>query len=339
MTSFLILLVLLTLSTVGIVPTGRTDDGPYTAAQAVAFVNGTPIRRDRLDLAVNALIPQASFHRGVSPERIADLRRTALDTLVDEELQYQDAARRGVHVSDTEITTALAEAMAQYESPQAFASARRRAHLTGRAVRDEIRRQIMIRKAHDDAVTSRCRVDRLEAAGFYDANRERFVVPEEIRLQAITIGVDPGSPPAAWAEAKARAHRIRQELVDGAAFDSMVREHSTDPSRDAAGDMGFFHRGSLLDEFEEATRALRPGEVSAVVSTIYGYHLVRITDVRPSRQKTFDEVASELLDDLTTRRCAELKSAWIGRLRAGATIELTDRPAGRQASASPGRTP
>jgi hypothetical protein len=302
---------------------------PSPGRQAVAYVNGVPIMSDRLELTVNALIPQESFHRNVSPDKVAEFRRTALQTLVDEELQYQDAMRNRLPVSAGEIDTGLKEVAARYPSPDAFAAARTRAHLTEADVRWEVQRSILIRKARESAVTSRCRVGEAEAARFFEANRERFIMPEQLRIGAITIGVDPSSPPAAWAAGKARAEQVRRELLGGAAFDAMARRYSTDASRDKGGDMGFFHRGSLADEFEKATARLRPGQISAVVQTIYGYHVVRIAEVRPSRHKTFEEVAAELEKDLTAQRCAELNEAWLGRLRAGATLT----PAGAGAPA------
>jgi hypothetical protein len=293
---------------------------PRPGRQVVAYVNGVPITSDRLELTVNARIPQESFHRNVNPDKVAELRQAALSTLINEELQYQDALRNRLFVSAGEIEAGLKEVAGRYPTPDAFAAARTRARLTEADVRWEVQRSILIRKARESAVTAQCRVGEAEAARFFEANRGRFMMPEQLRIQAITIGVDPSSPPAAWAAGKARAEQVRRELQGGAAFDALARRYSTDASRERGGDMGFFHRGSLADEFEKATARLRPGEISAVVQTIYGYHVVRITDVRPSRQKTFEEVSAELEKDLTAKRCAELNDAWLGRLRAGAAI-------------------
>jgi len=294
----------------------------------VAYVNGTAIAEERLDLAVNALIPQASFHRDVSAEVMARVRQTALEALIDEELQFQDARARGITASDADVDAGLADVAARYESPEAFAAARLRAHMSLEDVRREVRRTVMIRKVHEAEVASGCQVGRADAERFFEANRARFVVPEELHVQAITIGVDPSSPPAAWSAAREQAGQIRRRLLDGADFEEMARQYATDPSRESGGDMGFVHRGSLTDGFEQATANLATGEVSDVVRTIYGYHLVRISEVRPSRQKTFDEVSDELTKDLTEQRCDERKNAWLARLRAGATIKLVDAEVG-----------
>jgi len=318
MTSFVLLLVSLILSAAG---SSAIENAPARLpTRPVAYVNGTPIMSDRLDLAVNTLLPQETFHRGVSPDKITELRRKALERLVDEELVYQEAERRGIPVSVAEVDAALADLGARYESPRSFTAARLRAGITARRLRRDLRRAVMIRKVQQDAVGSRCGVDRMETASFFKANRARFVVPEELHIQAITIGVDPSSRPSEWKAAQARAEQVRRRLIEGAPFDVMARQYSTDPSRQSGGDMGFFHRGSLADEFEAATRGLQIGEVSAVVRTIYGYHLVRVTEVRPSRQKTFEEVGAELQKTLTAKRCTEMSEAWLGELRAGAEV-------------------
>ena len=89
--------------------------------------------------------------------------------------------------------------------------------------------------------------------------------------------------------------------------------------------MGFLHRGSLTDEFESATRDLHPGEVSGVVSSLYGYHIVRVSEIRPPQQKTFTDVGAAVQKDLTAKRCVEMRDAWTSDLRARATIVVPPR--------------
>lgn len=84
--------------------------------------------------------------------------------------------------------------------------------------------------------------------------------------------------------------------------------------------MGFFHRGSLTPQFETVAKELPVGRVSGVVETLYGYHLIRVSDIRPSRRLTLAEASERLRKDLTDTRCKEASDAWIGRLRSAATI-------------------
>jgi peptidyl-prolyl cis-trans isomerase D len=113
---------------------------------------------------------------------------------------------------------------------------------------------------------------------------------------------------------------VRLKIQRGASFADMARTYSTDPSKTTGGDMGFVHRGSLNDEFERVLRDLAPNQTSDVVQTLYGYHIVRVTEIRAPQRKTFGEVAAQIENDLTSQRCADLQQAWLTRLRAEASI-------------------
>jgi peptidyl-prolyl cis-trans isomerase C len=289
-------------------------------AREVVRVNDVPLMSDRLDVAVNALIPMESFHRNVSAATLASLRKKALDTLVDEELAYQDGVRHAIKVSDAEVNAEIARVTGRYQTRQALDQALRRAGASRADLRREIRRSLTIRKAYAHAVTSRCQVTRAEAAVYFKANPDRFVEPERVHLFTITVGVDPTSGAQKWTEARARAEDVRRQITDGAPFEDMARKYSTDSSAKKGGDMGFVHRGSLAETFEKVASQLQPGQVSEIVETLYGYHIVRVSEIRAPQRKSFAEVGSKLRGELATQRCTELGDRWRSTLRAGATV-------------------
>lgn len=321
-------LLVLAVVAVGTAAAQQASAAPATAApgragaHAVARVNGVAITDDRLAIAVNALIPLESFHRNVNAGTMTALRQKALDGLIDEELRYQDGVRHGVLATAADVDTRLAEVTRQYGGAQELEAAEQRAGVTLPEVRQGIRRTLTISNAFERTVTATCQVGAGEAAQFFRDNPDRFVLPEQLHIYAITIRVDPSSPAATWAAAEARAGAVLRRLRRGASFEAMARTYSTDPSRTSGGDMGYFHRGTLNDEFEKAAGQLSAGEASEVIRTLYGFHIVRIADVRPARKKTFDEVRGELQKDLTARRCAETADAWTARLRASARVDV-----------------
>jgi peptidyl-prolyl cis-trans isomerase C len=297
----------------------------------VARVNGVAITDDRLTIAVNALIPLESFHRNVSADKMAALQQKALDGLIDEELRHQDAVRQGITITTAQVDERLAELTRQYGGTRQLDEAERRNGVTMPQLKREIRRALTIQEAFARTVTATCQVGREEAAQFFRDNPDRFVRPEQVHIYAITIGVDPSSTAAKWAEAKARAEDVLGRIRRGASFEKMAQTYSTDPSNTKGGDMGYFHRGTLNDDFEKAASRLKIGQASDVIQTLYGYHIVRVADVRPSERKTFTDVSAELQKDLTARRCTEVENAWAARLRAHANVELV--------GASPQRPP
>ena len=297
------------------------------AAAVVARVNGVPLHANDLDAAMQALIPQASYHQNIKPEKIDELRTQALDGLIDEELRYQEAMRLKIRVPPAEVEQALERARKAYGGRDAFERARRASGATMPQLRASILRGLLIQHAYDRLVASRCRVSEADAARYYRENTARFLLPEQVRPMLITIGVDPAAPRPDWERGRQKADDLARRIATGASFESLAREYSSDASRVKDGDLGFVHRGQLTAEFERALEALAPGQVSPVIETIYGFHLLRLVETRAAVQKTFEEVKATLIRDLTETRCAQASAEWSKRLRDAARIEIGGRRA------------
>jgi len=290
------------------------------ARTEVVRVNGVALMSDRLEAAIGAMLPQQSFHRSVSTARMSELRTQALDAMIDEELEYQSGVRLGIRPSAAAVDAALTTLKKTFPSPQAFAEALRTSGATLAGARRELARSLTIERAAARQVTAHCSVTAVDAKRYFDQNRDRFVIPEQLHVYAITVGVEPSASSKTWADARTRAQDVLRQIRAGAAFDEVARKYSTDPSRTSGGDMGFIHRGSLSEPFEAATKGLPVGQTSDLVQTIYGFHIVRVGEIRPPRAKTYTEVEPTLAADLTATRCTAMKTSWIAGLRRAAAI-------------------
>lgn len=287
----------------------------------VAIVNGTALMSDRLQAVVNMMLPAESFHQKVSAEKAADVRRRALAQIVDEELQYQDALARGIQISPREIDAGVSELAKGYPSRAAFSAAMTKAGATPDGVRAELRRKLLIATVSAREVTARCPVAAGEARRYFAEHPEKFVEPERLHLRAITIAVDPSTGASGWTAGRDRAEMVLREVIAGLTFEAAARKYSTDASASKGGDIGTLHRGSLNPGFERAASVLKPGEVSGVIESIYGYHLIQLVEVLPPRPRGFDEVGVRLQADLTAERCESMRLEWLSRLRKRAAIE------------------
>ena len=139
-----------------------------------------------------------------------------------------------------------------------------------------------------------------EALAFYEENKDsRFTQPFEMRARHILIKVDAGADDEAKAEARERIDEIAQRARDGEDFEALARESSEDPGSAASGgDLGFFGKGRMVPEFEEAAFGLGPAEMSEVVESPFGFHLIRAEEVREERVKPFDEMREEIVNEL-----------------------------------------
>jgi peptidyl-prolyl cis-trans isomerase C len=308
---------------VSMMPSHEPTAPAREAATVVARVNGVEIGSMELQAALDTRLPLSSYHRNVSPDKLAEMRREALDGLIDEELRYQEARRLGVRVAPKEIDQALERVRKAYSGgPQAFETARRASGATMQQLREGILRGLLIKKLYEQAITHSCVVAEREAVAYYEANRKRFILPEQIRPYVITIEVSPSAARPEWDRARQKANDLSRQIAAGTSFAALARQHSSDPSKEKGGDLGFVHRGRLHEEFEDALKTMRPGEVSGVIQSIYGFHLLRLAETRPAAQKSFAEVKEQLVRDLTDKRCSEAEAAWSKRLRAAAKIEI-----------------
>ena len=156
--------------------------------------------------------------------------------------------------------------------------------------------------------------DPAEVKKYYETNRSQFEVRESRQAAHIFVSVDSAPGAESRQKARARAEEIYQQLQKApAGFAEMAKKRSEDPGSAAnGGDLGYIDRGSMKDvpEFEEALYKLKPGEISALVESRLGYHIIRLTAVRPAQSKGLDEVRGqieqELRKQLAGRRFAEL---------------------------------
>ncbi|HEY8516942.1 MAG TPA: SurA N-terminal domain-containing protein [Candidatus Binatia bacterium] len=135
---------------------------------------------------------------------------------------------------------------------------------------------------------------------YYEANlKTRFTQPHEVKARHILIRVAPDASDETKAEARKRIEEVQEKLRNGADFAELAKEYSDDVgSKENGGDLGFFPRGRMTPAFEEAAFSLEPGEISEIVETPFGLHLVRVDEVREEREKPLDEVRDEIVQAL-----------------------------------------
>ena len=157
------------------------------------------------------------------------------------------------------------------------------------------------------------------AETIYKAEPQRFTVPGQTRARHILI--QGGTTP----EARAQADKLLAELKAGADFEALAKAHSADPGSAAkGGDLGFFPKGRMVKPFEEALDALQnPGDLSGVVQSNFGYHIIRLEERQPAGTKPFDEVREQLRAEVTGKAQQDARMKEVERLRAQAKGDET----------------
>ncbi|MEO7242920.1 MAG: SurA N-terminal domain-containing protein [Variovorax sp.] len=183
------------------------------------------------------------------------------------------------------------------------------AHLADFAVPDQVDAQYVVLDL--DAVKKKMTLSDADVAGYYEQNKTRYGVPEERRSRHILIAMAPDAPAADQAKAKAKAEQLLAEVrKDPTRFADLARTQSQDPaSGEKGGDLDFVQRGAMVKPFDDALFSMGKGDM-AVVKTDFGYHVIEMTDIRPSSIAPLTQVRAQVENDIRTQRApAEFSKA------------------------------
>lgn len=152
-------------------------------------------------------------------------------------------------------------------------------------------------------IRSQVKVDESELRSRYEAARASYRQPEGVKAQHILITLAPGAPAEEAAAARRKAEDVLARARAGADFTELARQNSQEPgAAETGGDLGFFSRGQMVPEFENAAFSMQPGEISDIVQTQFGLHVIKVNERRDESFRSFEEVRPELEARLVDER-------------------------------------
>ena len=239
---------------------------------------------------------------------IASFKKNILDQLIDYELFYQQAQKEKVKISNDEINLEIDKIKDNFSSPEEFNEALKANNITLAQLKEDIKRQLMINSILEETRNQISITDE-ELLEYYNENKESLFEPEQVHARHILV------------ETKEDANILLLQLKEGLTdFAELAKEKSIGPSAPSGGDLGFFTRGQMVKEFEDAAFALEQGEISDVVQTEFGYHIIKCEEKKEEYSPTFEEAKERISNTLSSQRENEAISALISRLREEAAI-------------------
>lgn len=181
-----------------------------------------------------------------------------------------------------------------------------------RKVVEEAKRKIIIAKLLEEESDSSGEIKEEEIVAFYNANKGRYMTPEVMRASHIRV---PTSE---------EAEKILAQLEKGANFEQLARDKSVDPTAQRGGDIGYFPKGQLMPEFENACNRLKPHETSGVVKTKLGYHIIKLTERRPPEQVPLEKVRSDVVARLENAKRQKIYNDLLVELRKKTPVEINE---------------
>jgi peptidyl-prolyl cis-trans isomerase C len=250
-----------------------------------------------------------------------EMKAQVLDRLIDEELLHQEARARNLLASPEAVAAEIEQARAQFPAPEEFAAALAQSGLTEAGLSALIARNLSIQNLVEKGIAAAVAVTDAEVHEFYLGNAESFAIPEQARARHILVQVEETDDEAARKAKRAKADGLLAQLAGGAVFEELARTASDCPSAPEGGDLGFFERGQMPAAFDEAVFALKTGGMSGVVETEYGYHIIKLEEIKPAGAVPEAEAAGQIREFLGAQKTEAAVEALIKQLRAAATIE------------------
>ena len=292
------------------------------AEQVVAKVNGEEITKLQLERAIDEFLPRAFYHGNITQEKRDAFRQQALDFLIKRDLYYQAAVKEGMKIGEDEKDEGLKKIRERFKSEMKFENALKSAGFTRETFEREMARNLLVNRFVDTEITKKSVVTDQYLKEYYKEHKKDFVRPESFRLRHILIKV----PALAADEERKKAEKDAEEVLakakKGEDFGDLAYKYSMDDWRVKGGDLGVVHKGRLDHVLEEAVIKLKPGELSGLIKTDYGYHIVKLEEKFPPTQLGFDDVKNGLKKQLEDSRRKEIEEAVLKRLKDEAKIEI-----------------
>lgn len=290
-------------------------------ADPVQKVNGSVITRAEADRTMKALLAQKQLLQPVAPEKLREVKKEAMEQLVSSELLYQAAQKSDTGDVEQKVAQAIARDRARHPSDEAFAGSVKEAGLTLPLLQQLIRKELVVNDFLESRFGAKISVGEEEARSLYEANRDRFKTGSSVRASQILVMVSGPSQDRDRERARERAEVLLHRVREGENFGILAQSHSDCPSKARGGDLGFFSKGELDPRLERAAFALKPGEISDIVQTSFGFHILKLTEKRGPRLETYQEARPEIYSYLKREKMLRLVAEYVAGLRGRAKVE------------------
>lgn len=306
------------------VPVIHGADPAAPENRKLASVNGKDILQSDLDKEMNRFEGQMGVSgQPPDPAQRDAIKQKVLDSLIQRELFYQESVRLGIQIDDHELSEQMTQLKGRFTNEEDFSNALKRLKMSESDLKDEFKRRLMVKKMIDQVIADKVQISAEETRNFYDGNPNFFKAPERVRASHILVKVEPNASESEKAEARRKIEEIQKRIQKGEDFATVAKATSDCPSASRGGDLDYFQRGQMVAPFEEAAFSLKPGEMSGVVETQFGYHLIKVVDKKESGVIVYDEIKGEIESHLRQQKVNEQYAAYIEKLKSKAKVEMS----------------
>jgi len=284
--------------------------GKDRSSVVVAVINEEAVTYGEFNKELSYLLREAPF--GEEKPK-AELKADLLNRLIERKLILQEAKNRGIAVTDEELDKRIAKIKMDYPG-DTFDKMIVDKFVDYKEWKERLCGDYLVEKTIEQAIGSKLSVEEMEAREFYDAHPDEYKVEEQVRARQIFVRTEE------------EAREILKRLQRGEDFKTVAAESSLSADREKGGDLGFFSRGQMPPQFDEACFSLPVGKISGVVRSPYGYHIFRVEEKRKGRRLDFNDVRKKIMERIFQEKKEAAFKEWMEEIRKKSRITMNVAP-------------
>lgn len=290
----------------------------------VCTVDGKKITQQELLDEIDKMVKMAGNR--VRPDMIPQLKvmlyGRALNGLQEKMLLKNVADKKNIVVEEKDIDERYGEIRQQFASEDQFKQVLASNGLTPETLKEKMKEDFLYVKVLEEEVKEPAAPGEEDIKKFYDENKEKMKQEEEVTASHILITVEKTAADDVKAAAKEKLQGIRQDILDKKiTFADAAKQNSDCPSKARGGDLGSFGRGRMVPEFEKTAFALEVGQISDIVETQFGYHIIQVNGRQDEKMPTLDESKDQIVEYLQQEGTQKARQEYVQALKDDAKIE------------------
>ena len=299
------------------------DESSNSLPQVVATVNNVEITNKGIKTALQRFKVQVSHQKQtINKDIINKVINQFLEAEIQRELLFQQGKDLKIEVSNEDVTKMIDMVKSRFNSEEEFLNEFSKRGLTLEMLKEQFSHNIIVSKLIQKEIHDKIEISNQQAIDFYKKNEKGFINPESVHAAHILIKVDSKMSDEDKKTAKNKINDILKKAKGKEDFAKLAEKYSEGPSASRGGDLNYVTRGEMVKEFEDAVFKLNEGEISGVVETQFGYHIIKAYKKKEAGGLVpFDEVKKNILNFLKRSEAEEKTKTYIENLEKKADIK------------------
>ena len=284
-------------------------------SKVVARVGSVPVTIFDLVREQQRLLPfNTNFHTGVPDEALERMKAEALSTMIDQAYKVNYALDKKITIDKKIIDERVEKLKKKYKTEKEFKAALGDESLED--FRTAIEHTLLAQKAEEVAVLKNINVSDADVRAYYDTHKQLYKLPKQFKACHILVNLNPSSNSEERATLEKKAKELAEKAKNNENFYNLAYYNSDDRSKYVGGDLGYFHEGQTVPEFEAAVKKMKVGEISGPIRSMYGWHIIKLVEFNEAKQLKFEESKVKIRAQLEKTAKDKLYNSWMAELKA-----------------------